>query len=403
MRLNKKSKQLLLIIFVFLLLYNRASVKIIILPNLSNINQKIPTKYWVGEKYNILLKKSFDIKYENIYLKSKNNHVNLNLLDGKIIMKSSGRECLVVYTKKLKEYACFNIYNTPNINFKENNPIKLETNTSRRLIINRYDYPKSNIRYKSNNPGIIMVNKDGEIKALRPGMALISVSGLDNKTFTINVVSLVSNGFINNYMLENLKANLYDKIMIVAHPDDEILWGGANLYKDKYFIVCITNGYNELRAKEFRKSLNFTKSGGIILNYTDLQDNKISNWSEIENGIIKDLIKIINYKKWDKIVTHGPEGTTGHPHHKKISKYVSQIAKKYNKFNNLYYFGKFYKKGKIPQNLTTINKTELEFKINAIKLYQYPKKAINNLWKHFLPYENWILASKWKNILDKKL
>jgi hypothetical protein len=189
----------------------------------------------------------------------------------------------------------------------------LNTNIKTLSSINTYELSKKDYaRYMSNNPGIIKVSNDGVIKAIRPGSAIISASGLDNKSAIIKVISLADNGLINNYTLEHLKVKQYDKLMIVAHPDDETLWGGANLYRHKYFIVCLTNGYNPIRANEFKKILNMTKSGGIILNYTDLQDNRISNWLEIQNGIIKDLTLIINYKQWEKIVTHGPEGTTGH-------------------------------------------------------------------------------------------
>jgi hypothetical protein len=265
---NKKSKQLLLTSFLFFLMINKAQIKIVIFPIFSDTNQK----YWVGEKYNIIIKNPQEIKFKKIYLKSENNHVSLDLFGRKMIMKSSGNECLIAYYEGLKESICFHIYNTPRINFNENSPIKLETQASKKLALNTYDYPKSNIKYRSNNPGIIKVNKEGEIKALRPGIAYISAVGLDNTTITIKVISLANNGLINNYSLVQLNITLYDNLMIVAHPDDEILWGGANLYKDKYFIVCLTNGYNH-RAYEFLQVLNFTQSGGIILNYTDLQDN----------------------------------------------------------------------------------------------------------------------------------
>ena len=39
--------------------------------------------------------------------------------------------------------------------------------------------------------------------------------------------------------------------MIVAHPDDETLWGGADLMKESYFVVCLTNNYHTKRSKEF--------------------------------------------------------------------------------------------------------------------------------------------------------
>ena len=112
--------------------------------------------------------------------------------------------------------------------------------------------------------------------------------------------------------------------------------------------VCITNGYNLPRANDFREILKFTKNGGIILNYPDMQhlnNSYIQNdWSEVKTGILKDLSIIIAYKNWEKIVTHGPDGTTGHPHHLKVYEYVTKIAKDYNKYNILYYFEKFYEK-----------------------------------------------------------
>ena len=119
--------------------------------------------------------------------------------------------------------------------------------------------------------------------------------------------------------------------MIVSHPDDETLWGGANLYKDQYFVVCLTNGFNLKRANDFRKLLEFTKNRGIILDYPDTEDLIRDDWSEVKTGILKDLSTILNYKKWDKVVTHGPDGTTGHIHHKKTSEYVTKIAKESNK------------------------------------------------------------------------
>ena len=40
------------------------------------------------------------------------------------------------------------------------------------------------------------------------------------------------------------------KLMIVAHPDDETIWGGSHLLKGHYLVVCLTNGNNEKRKKE---------------------------------------------------------------------------------------------------------------------------------------------------------
>lgn len=33
--------------------------------------------------------------------------------------------------------------------------------------------------------------------------------------------------------------------MIVAHPDDETLWGGSHLIDDNYLVVCMSNGWHK--------------------------------------------------------------------------------------------------------------------------------------------------------------
>ena len=32
-----------------------------------------------------------------------------------------------------------------------------------------------------------------------------------------------------------------ESLMIVAHPDDETIWGGSHLLKGHYLVVCLTN------------------------------------------------------------------------------------------------------------------------------------------------------------------
>ena len=72
-----------------------------------------------------------------------------------------------------------------------------------------------------------------------------------------------------NNILKLNNADNFKNLMIVAHPDDEILWGGGHLCIDKYFVVCLTNGHNFKRSNDFRKIIEFSKNGGIILDYPD--------------------------------------------------------------------------------------------------------------------------------------
>ena len=72
--------------------------------------------------------------------------------------------------------------------------------------------------------------------------------------------------------------NEYKNLMRVSHPDDEILWGGSNLFKDKYFVVWVTNAYRLPGANYFREILNFANNSGKILNHIDRQDGFIDTW-----------------------------------------------------------------------------------------------------------------------------
>lgn len=399
---NFKCKIIIILTFIFSLLLfllkvNVAiiSIKIFISPDCSTYNKK----FWVGEKHEILISKFPENSNEKIYLASKNNKVVI--FKKSLLMKISGSECLQAYTNinKINSKICFNIYETPELIFREANPMRIETNTIKKLDLYIHDYPKLSIKFQSSNPEIIKIDDEGIVTAVRPGKSIVSASGLDGKKTDIVIISVSNDGLITNKTLNMYNAEFYKNLMIVAHPDDETLWGGANLYNYSYFVVCLTNGYNLKRANDFKEILKFTKNGGIILNYPDLQNNTNfqDDWSEVKNGILKDLSIILTYKKWDKIVTYGPDGTTGHQHHKKASQYVTNLTKTTNQYNKLYYFGKFYQKNSIPKNLKRISETDLKHKKMEVDIYKSVKKSIYISWFHMLPYEKLILASNWKN------
>ena len=53
-------------------------------------------------------------------------------------------------------------------------------------------------------------------------------------------------------------------------------------------------------------------------------------------------------------------------------------------------------KNEVPKNLKRISDKDFEYKKKEVELYNSVKEVIYKLWFHMLPYENWILASKWK-------
>lgn len=189
--------------------------------------------------------------------------------------------------------------------------------------------------------------------------------------------------------LKDLNLSKVNKLMIVAHPDDETIWGGNHLLKSNYLVVCITCGNNKIRAKEINKALEYSNDKLVMLNYPDKVLGKRSNWKDNYEDIKKDIKKILEYKSWDFVVTHNPDGEYGHIHHKMTSKIVSSIYHK----DNLYYFGKYYKKediNKIDKENKLSNK---ELKDKKKMLYVYKSQGfIDKKFGHMYPYENWTKA-----------
>ncbi len=192
----------------------------------------------------------------------------------------------------------------------------------------------------------------------------------------------------------------YDSLMIVAHPDDETIWGGAHLLEGNYVVVCITNGNNSIRRREFENVMKETKSIGLMLNYPDKTRGKRDDWKACQGRIQEDINRIIGKKKWNTIVTHNPDGEYGHIHHQMTSRIVTAVTKEQRDEDRLYYFGKYVKKKNMDQEeyagcLTAcLSASLLEKKISVTELYPSQKKVMQHLG-HMFPFENWIKADAW--------
>lgn len=193
---------------------------------------------------------------------------------------------------------------------------------------------------------------------------------------------------------EKLDLENFDNLMIVAHPDDELLWGGAHLIEDNYLVVCVTCGSNKLRVIEFDKVMKATGEKYIMLGYPDKTNGERDNWDTVREDIISDIDKIIALKDWNIIVTHNPDGEYGHIHHQMTSQIVTDAVKaKYN----LYYFGRYYSKKKIGNHyneMTPIKDKVLAKKEKIIGLYK-TQAFIQTSFDHMVPYEEWVPYSDW--------
>lgn len=191
--------------------------------------------------------------------------------------------------------------------------------------------------------------------------------------------------YIFNYNKCNPKFNIEDitKVVFVAHPDDELIFLGNTLMnEDGWLVVCMTNGGNRTRRKEFINVMNTLNIDYKIFNYKDGLDIL---WDE--KKLKKSIHKILNLKeKWDKVVTHNRQGEYGHFQHKQLNKIVRECYKGRN-------INVFVYKDKLVNScnkLSLINKNKkLEI---AYKYYLSQIAVINNLIDYF-DYEGLIIEN----------
>lgn len=199
---------------------------------------------------------------------------------------------------------------------------------------------------------------------------------------------------------KNMDYGSIKKLMIVAHPDDEVLWGGSELIDDDYVVVCVTCGSDERRVKEFESVMKETNDKYIMLGYPDKTNGERDNWDSVRDDIIEDIEAIYRMYDWTKIVTHNPEGEYGHIHHKMTNQIVTDIVEE----DELYYFGKYYSKKDLEEkevDLVLIDEDTLARKEEILNLYVTQDKTIHETFAHMIPSENIISAGSWKAQYEK--
>ena len=209
--------------------------------------------------------------------------------------------------------------------------------------------------------------------------------------------SETTEGLVTKEMLDELPLSNCTKLMVVAHPDDETLWGGAHLTEGGWFVVCLTNGYNEVRKNEFYEVIKESGNVGLILKYPDLVGGKRSDWATSKPQIAKDLDLLMKYKHWGMVATHNPDGEYGHIHHKMTSRLMTESYYKNCWGNNLYYFERYYSARRLPSveaSLRKVPQSSVDKKVELLKIYKSQSHVVGE-HIHLASYEDWIRASEW--------
>ncbi len=178
------------------------------------------------------------------------------------------------------------------------------------------------------------------------------------------------------------------KLMITAHPDDESIFCGGAVLGGGYYVVCITSGDQMNRRRDFEETQKLAGMAGEMWNYGSWNKTMDGEavWSDEEIGQIREKLKSLLARPWDKVVTHNPEGEYGHTHHKIISRTVTGLFAAADQ-PRLFYIGKFV-------SAKTFAKAKDQFpQILDDALLQRKTALISHYYQDFTSERDWIKAS----------
>lgn len=263
--------------------------------------------------------------------------------------------------------------------------------------------------YTSSDPATAAVDANGKVTGKKEGTVTVRAVYEKNHALAAQCTVVVSQvkGMLTKEMLDKMNLQSVNNLMIVAHPDDETLFGGAHLISDRYLVVCLTNA-NSYRAADFNKAMDISEDERIMLSYPDTQElpsglqyDPDYKWDYHQLAIQNDINLLLHYKKWDTVVTHNPQGEYGHYHHRKVNKYTTDLYKKSpDCAKRFMYFAKYYEKEQMTDAVkSTLPETNAElFEIKVKMLSAYESKhwtCFTWLW-HIQPYEQWVYYDDWK-------
>jgi hypothetical protein len=116
--------------------------------------------------------------------------------------------------------------------------------------------------------------------------------------------------------------------IIVAHPDDEILWaGGFILAHPEYhwFICTLCRASDPDRSTKFFSILKYLHAQGAMANL----DDEVDQTPLADEDVQQTIMNMVLSRQFDLVLTHGPIGEyTRHRRHEEVSWAVSELWRK---------------------------------------------------------------------------
>jgi len=111
-------------------------------------------------------------------------------------------------------------------------------------------------------------------------------------------------------------------LMIVAHPDDETIFGHTQLANPEadWTVVCMTNADNPVRAAEFRHVVTYYGAKHEIWGYEDRWDGGF----DVDS--VTAALRGQTESRFDHVLTHGINGEYGHSQHIALHNIVKSLV-----------------------------------------------------------------------------
>ena len=116
-----------------------------------------------------------------------------------------------------------------------------------------------------------------------------------------------------------------DILAIVAHPDDETIWMGGTILKNKkwdWTVISLCRCHDDDRRPRFEKVCERLGVKGVI---SDLDDVKLKPLRV--DAVVEKIKSLLLDREYDYVYTHGLNGEYGHIRHKEIHKAVRRLVK----------------------------------------------------------------------------
>ena len=166
-------------------------------------------------------------------------------------------------------------------------------------------------------------------------------------------------------------------LIIVAHPDDETLWMGGTILRNKHkwntTVVCLTRKSDKDRYPKFLKACKSLGVKGFIYDLDDENSNKHLSEKEILKKLSPHIKTIYDY-----LFTHGANGEYGHIRHLDVHKAVKEmILKKQIKTKKAFFFSYKKKENKFQGYAIYNSNADIIIKLNRDELAMKRRLAID--------------------------